>query len=103
MSVLPRDKTDLYLAPVLLALEERISEFAALAPNELGIRIALTSDLPDWTAEQRSRALLVAIGHLIELHGWLLSWDESGLKVAHGDRVLVLSTPPSLAAYVRGA
>ena len=92
--------TDLYMAPVLLALEERIEQFGALNPDELANQIALESDLPDYTTEFRSEALLKALAQPIDLHDWSLSLVPRGIRVAHDDHAVVLGITPNLVAYV---
>lgn len=102
MTALPHDVTDLYLAPVLLAVDRRIEEYAALEVSELAGRIALASDLPDHTIELRERALLKALAHLIDLHDWVLTWDPRGLRLSHHSHSLVLGVPMSFSSYVLG-
>ena len=100
MNRVPRDVTDLQLAPVLLALDERLSELALLDVDELGQRVALETDGPDWTVEMRMSRLLDAVERFIDLHGWKLSWDPRGLRVAHGRHHVVLGIPTTFQAYI---
>lgn len=102
MSRLPHDASDLFLAPVALALDRRINELGQLGPKALSDEIALESDLADWTRELREEALLRTIGHLIDNHEWLLSWDVRGLRLRHQDRYLVLGIPDSFRAFLAG-
>ena len=98
----PRDVADLYLAPVLLALDARLDELGALDVDELAERVALDSDQPDWTRELREHGLLRTIQHMIDLHGWKVSWDPRGLRVSHEQSRIVLGVPPVFAGYVDG-
>jgi hypothetical protein len=102
MSRLPHDASDLFLAPVALALDQRIHELGQLGPKALSDEIALESDLADWTRELREEALLRTIGHLIDNHEWRLSWDVRGLRLSHQDRYLVLGIPDSFRAFLAG-
>ena len=102
MTMLPHDRQDLYLAPVVLSLDARIAELGRLEGKELVTAIALESDCPDWTRALREEAVLRAVGHLTELHGWELQWDERGIRVAHGDHEIVLGVSASLIGYVNG-
>lgn len=102
MATVPRDLSDLYLAPVVLALDERIREFGALRADDLAKRIALESDRLDWSRDERETAILVALSHLIDRHGWTLDWVERGLQLSRGPHSLVLGVPPSLRDYVDG-
>lgn len=102
MTELPRDIGDLYLAPVALALQARIDELADLSDKDLSWRVALESDEPDWTADTRRTALLRTVAHLLDLHGWELTWEERGIRAAHGGHALVLGVPTSFRRYVEG-
>ena len=103
MALLPHDIDDLALAPVVLGIDQRLAELGALAPHALLMRVAVESDRPDWTREQRESGLLTTVGRFIELHGWALSWDARGLRVAHGGHSVVLGVPASLTAYIEGS
>lgn len=103
MSLRPHDISDLFLAPVMLELDQRIDELSRIDPKALGDEIALESDLADWTRDLREAALLRAVGHLVETHGWVLSWDPRGVRLSHAGRHVVLGIPDSFRAYVSGA
>ncbi len=96
----PHDIADLYLAPVVLAVDARIDELAALSDEKLALHIAIASDRPDWTDDMRRDAVLRAACHLIDLHGWELSWDDRGIRLAHGKHSLVLGIPPNVGRYL---
>ncbi len=70
MPTLPHDIPDMYLAPVILAVDARIEELASLDLQHLREQVALVSDMPDWTRDMRETALLRALGHLIDCHQW---------------------------------
>lgn len=102
MATVPHDVHDLYLAPVLLALDARVDELGELDLEQLGREVALASDIADWTYDLRAAALLSAIGHLIDTHGWDLAWTARGLRVSHGDFHVVLGVPPIFTEYLSG-
>ena len=103
MPTLPRDLTDLQLAPTALALEHRVEEMGELDLDQLTERVAIESNCPDWTREMRDAGLLSTVAYLIDLNGWELSWDPRGLRMKHGLHSLVLGVPPSFTAYRDGA
>jgi hypothetical protein len=103
MTERPHDIADLYLAPVVLNLDANIDELAALSDADLAFRVALVSDEPDWTGELRRDAILRAVEHLVEMHGWTLAWDDRGIRASHGRHSLVLGVPASFHRYVVGA
>ena len=102
MTTLPHDITDLYLAPVALAVDARIAELAALPPERLAFRVGLESDLPDWSRAFREDALIRAIGHGIERHGWEFEWDVRGLRLTHDSHTFVLGVPATFWGYLDG-
>lgn len=102
MTQVPQDISDLYLAPVVLAIDARLTELGSMSDDDLVYEIALDSNLADWTAELRQHAVLRTVAYLTNLHGWTLEWDPRGVRLAHGSHVLVLGVPPNVAAYVAG-
>jgi hypothetical protein len=103
MSERPHNIADLYLAPVALAIDTRLTEMAALDEEHLAVRVGLASDEADWTVELRRNALLRAVGQRIELHGWTLTWDDRGVRISHGEHSVVLGAPANFRQYVEGA
>ncbi len=103
MATRPHDITDLYLAPLVLAVDARITELGRLDRNELAYEIALESDAPDFTRAMREEALIRTITHLTDRHAWEFSWDERGLRLTHGPRTLVLGVPAVFRDYLADA
>lgn len=102
MATVPHDLSDLYLAPVVLAIDARIEELGDLDLEELAREVALAGDTPDWTSELRESGLVQTVRHLIPCRGWDLAWDRRGIRVAHGDRHIVLGVSPTFVEYVSG-
>jgi hypothetical protein len=103
MTELPHDIADLYLAPVALEVDARIAEMGVLTDEKLRVQVAIESDEPDWSADLRTDALLRTLGRLVNLHGWLLSLDERGIRLSHGKHSLVLGAPANFGRYLEGA
>jgi len=103
MPTLPHDVPDLYLAPVVLALETRIEELAQLDVDALSTEVAVVSNTAGWTRELREAGLLQAVRYLIDCHGWTLSWDPRGLRLTHGRHEVVLGVPATFTDYLAGA
>ena len=103
MSYLPRDISDLHLAPLALLLDARIAELALLGKDELAERVALESDCSDCTRDLRIVGLLGCVRHRIDCHGWELSWERRGIRLSHGEYAVVLGVPPTLVDYVERA
>jgi hypothetical protein len=100
VSTLPHDIPDLYLSPVVLALDARIQELASLDLPHLREEVALVSDMADWTRDMRETALLRAVGYLIDCHGWDLAWDQRGIRLTHRHRHIVLGVPVTFAEFL---
>ena len=49
MATRPHDLTDLYLSPVVLAVDARIEELGHLSKDQLNYEVALESGSPDFT------------------------------------------------------
>jgi hypothetical protein len=99
----PHDIPDLYLAPVLLAVDARIEELGKLDKDGLAYEVALESDSPDITRHMREQALIKTITHLIDTHHWEFSWDPRGLRMTHDAHTIVLGMPAAFTAYLAGS
>lgn len=100
MAARPHDIIDLYLAPVVLAVDARIEELGHLDKDGLAYEVALESDSPDLTRRMREEALIRTVTHLIERHGWELSWDPRGLRLTHDAHTFVLGIPAVFLEYL---
>ena len=103
MAVLPHDLVDLYLAPVTLRVDERLKELGELDVSELTARVAIETNAFLTTRGQREQALLLAVGHLLELHGWQLAWHRRGVELRNGEHTLVLGAPPVFDTFMAAA
>jgi hypothetical protein len=99
---LPHDVSDLYLAPVVLSIDARLDHLGTLEPRALAQQVAVESNLPDWSREDRERALLESIQHFVDCRGWAVTWDPRGLRLSHGEHSLVLGVPANLGQYLAG-
>jgi hypothetical protein len=102
MAAVPHDITDLYLAPVVMAVGARIEELGRLDKGGLAYEVALESDSPDFTPRMRQEAMIRAITHLIDSHGWEFRWDPRGLRLTHGAHTFVLGIPAAFREYLDG-
>ena len=101
MATRPHDITDLYLAPVVLAVDARIEELGRLDKSGLAYEVAFESDAPDFTRQMREEALIRTVTHLIDSHDWEFSWDPRGLRLAHDAHTFVLGIPAVFADYLQ--
>ena len=93
MATRPHDATDLYLAPVMLAVDARIEELGKLDKDGLAYEVALEADSPDITRQMREDGLIRTITHLVDRHHWEFSWDPRGLRMTHDSHTFVLGVP----------
>jgi hypothetical protein len=93
---------DLYLAPVALSVDAALAELAELSGDELAGAVALRTNTEPHTAEERRAAMLEAVTHLVELHGWSADWADRGLELSHEDHRLVLGVPESVRGFLAG-
>ena len=100
MSLRPHDRTDLFLAPVALEVDQRIAELGALSLEELNLRVALAANVDTRFAHERDRGLLTTIVHLIDMHDWQIAWDDRGVRLFHGDHSIVIGCPANFAAFL---
>jgi hypothetical protein len=100
MPARPHDLTDLYLAPVALAVDARITELGHLDKEQLAYEVALESDSPDFTRQMREEALIRTVTHLIDIHDWEVSWDPRGLRLTHDTHTFVLGLPAVFLDYL---
>jgi hypothetical protein len=101
MATRPHDITDLYLAPVVLAVDARIEELGRLDKSGLAYEVALESDSPDFTRRMREEALIRTVRHLIDSHDWEFSWDPRGLRLTHDAHTFVLGIPAVFLDYLQ--
>lgn len=102
MATRPHDITDLYLAPVVLAVDARIEELGRLDAEQLAYEVALESDTPDFSRDMREDALIRAVTHLVDTHDWSLGWDPRGLRLSHDTHTFVLGIPAVFGEYLEG-
>jgi hypothetical protein len=102
MAERPHDVTDLYLAPVLLAVDTRIEELGKLDKDGLAYEVALESDSPDITRHLREEALIRTVTHLTDTHHWEFRWDPRGLRMTHDSHTFVLGIPAVFVDYLDG-
>jgi len=101
MAIRPHDVTDLYLAPVVLAVDARIEKLGQLGKDGLAYEVALDSDSPDFTRRIREDGLIRTVTHLIDCHGWEFSWDPRGLRLTHDAHTFVLGIPAVFLEYLK--
>ncbi len=103
MATRPHDVADLYLAPVLLAVDARIEELGKLDKDGLAYETALESDSAGVTRHMREVALIRTVTHMVDPHHWEFSWDPRGLRLTHDAHTFVLGVPAVFLEYLEGS
>jgi hypothetical protein len=97
---IPRDYSDLFLAPVALQVDQRLDEFAAMERDALHERVVVETNKEARTRADRIRDVVDTVTRLLDLHGWTARWDDRGVRLSHGQNTLVLGVPRNLVLYV---
>ena len=100
MSLLPHDLTDLYLSPVALELNARLSDFEGRTDDEVDYLVALRADRQPQNLAERRVLALRAVTHGSDLHGWEVEWVPRGLSMRNGSHELVLGIATGLRHYL---
>ncbi len=96
----PRDRADLFMAPVLLDVDERINQLAQLGAQELADRVLVHVNREVTSRAERREALMDTLVDGLALHGWRAKWHVRGLRLSHGKHSVVLGLGPDLRAYL---
>lgn len=102
MTLLPHDVTDVLLAPVVLQVDQRLTQYRDMTRPQLRQEVALLADMPDRTRPQREASVLRALEHHQDLHGWTLNLDDRGIRLTHGDHSVTLGVPLVVRDYIDG-
>ena len=102
MALRPHDMVDLHLVPVALAIDQRLSELATLTPDQLFLQVSLATDREPVGVEDRRQGLLATAPHVIDLKGWVPSWDATrrGLRLGHAEHSLTLGISDNLRDFL---
>ena len=100
MALMPHDTTDLALAPVVLQLDLEIQKFSGLTQEEVLTRVAAETDSQPSDFHGRRDAVLRALTHFVDLHGWSAHINDRGLRLSHGQNCVTLGLPRSIRTYL---
>ncbi|MDI1289199.1 MAG: hypothetical protein PSX37_04505 [bacterium] len=96
----PRNPSDLFLAPLLIRLDQELDEFAGLSRPDLDYRIVLETNALTNTPGLREQALTTALAQIIDTHDWQLEIVGRGLRVSHGGNHVTLGLPESVRVFL---
>jgi hypothetical protein len=99
----PHDRTDLYLAPVALALDSWLATWSEIPARDLHARVSLATNEEPRTESDREQAVVHAMAHEGELHGGEVELVSRGVRLYHATNELVLGLPENLRRYIVGA
>jgi hypothetical protein len=98
--VRPHDITDLYLAPVVLAIDAELEALRGKGPDDILMHIALATNREPRSRDEKRRYFIEAVTKFHDLHGWTVSCHPRGLRLSHGEHQIVLGLPPAVYAYL---
>ena len=100
---LPHDVVDLQLAPVALAIDKELETLGAWDGAELDEQILISANrsATDLNARSdREKILVEVVTRGLDLHGWVISCDERGVRMRHHDNTIVLGVSDSLRRFL---
>ena len=100
MALMPRDTTDLALAPVVLQVDREIQHYSGLRQDEVVLRVATETNRQPVDFHARRDAMLDALTRFVDLHGWDARINDRGLRLSHGDNAVTLGLPNSIRTYL---
>jgi hypothetical protein len=96
----PHDLTDLFLAPVALAIDTEIESLERMTHDELLCYIPLVLNREPRDVDERRRDFVEAVTRHHDLHGWRASCEPRGLRLRNGEHTIVLGLPPNVRSYL---
>jgi hypothetical protein len=96
----PHDRTDLLLAPAALDIDDRLQELGELPPAQLAERVRLETSRQPWSRDEAQDCLLSIVTHVIDLHGWQVSFDPRGIRLFHDGHSITLGVPAVFGTYL---
>jgi hypothetical protein len=98
--VRPHDITDLYLAPVVLAIDAELERLRGKSYDDILMYIALSTNREPRPRAEKRQYFIEAVTKFIDLHGWVVTCHPRGLRLSHDDHQIVLGLPPAVYAYL---
>jgi hypothetical protein len=99
MYAVPKDTSELLLAPIALRLDDQLEALAALTQDELVYWVSLQTDRPPRPGHH-GQIVIDALTRDAGNRDWELSWDPRGLRLQHGSRRLVLGVSDNVRTFV---
>lgn len=105
MTLLPKNPTDMALAPVAVHIDLNLQRLRDRSPGEIEYELQLELDRPLFAntfAERADHVLRVATRG-VDLHGWQTTITDDGcrLRLAGGSVTLELGLGAALMTYIR--
>jgi hypothetical protein len=86
MTIHPKDRKDLMLAPVAAGIDRNLQRLRAGSPRDVVAALELELDRPALCLDRDARAQLVlrqALRH-VDLHGWTAAISDDGARLSLG-------------------
>ena len=98
--VRPHDITDLYLAPVVLAIDAELEALRGKGYEDVALYIALATNREPTSRSEKRKYFIEAVTKFIELHGWDVTCHPRGLRLTHDGHQIVLGLPLPVYSYL---
>ncbi|MBX6748376.1 MAG: hypothetical protein IRY85_01695 [Micromonosporaceae bacterium] len=98
--VRPHDITDLYLAPVVLAIDAELEALRGKSYDDILMYVALATNREPRTRIEKRKYFIEAVTKFHELHGWEVTCHPRGLRLTHDGHQIVLGLPPAVYSYL---
>lgn len=98
--VRPHDITDLYLAPVVLAIDSELEALRGKSYDDIVMYVALATNREPRTRSEKRKYFIEAVTKFHDLHGWVVSCHPRGLRLTHDDHQIVLGLPLPVYSYL---
>lgn len=104
MTIHPKDRKDLMLAPVAAGIDRNLQRLRVGSPREVMAELELELDRPAMWLDRDSRAELVLRQALrdVDLHGWTatISGDGARLSLGGGSVSIDLGLSAAIMSYI---
>jgi hypothetical protein len=104
MTIHPKQRKDLLLAPIAAEIDLNLQRLRGKSPRDIGVELELELDKPALAIERDERATLVLRQALrdVELHGWNaeITDDGASVRLGGGSVSIDLGLGATVAAYI---
>ncbi|MGD0198564.1 MAG: hypothetical protein ABSC56_11760 [Solirubrobacteraceae bacterium] len=106
MALLPKERSDLALAPVAANIDGNLARLRDKSVEEIGYEVGLQLNhvARSNDAAERAGCVLAVALRLVNMHGWHadITEDHARLRLTGGSVPIELALSPTIRAYING-